>query len=215
MLSMRDRLRRRMDALDLNQTRLSEISGISQGIISQILNNKQQSLSAENLRRLSQALQVPVVYWLTDSIPEYVASRVASRGQDELVDWDAWPPSRRIGWLINDIDACWGREYGTEALARTSRVSPDSIELMLKGKLKLTPHLLRAVTEVTGLPTVIFTGEEGHPPNGIPHRYAELAETAYTLGLDPDYVTEVLLLLSRRPPVVAPRPLSSKEKEPG
>lgn len=214
-MRMGDKIRRRMEALGINQSRLSELSGISQGIISQLINGKQQSVSPDNLRRLSDALRVPVVYWLTDSVKEFVASRLAGRGQGELSGWEEWPPHVRIRWVMEDIDACWGREMGFDALVHLSRVSEDSLNLMLEGRLNVTAHVLRSVACLTGLPEVVFTGEQVTQPDGLPQRYIDLAETAYTLGLDPNYVTEMLVLLSRRPPATPPEAHTRKQKGPG
>lgn len=215
MSEMADKVRRRMNALDLNQTRLAEISGISQGIISQLLNGKQGSLSPENLRRLSEALQVPVVYWLSDSIRQFAAARVAEARESENWTWEELPPHERVKWVLEDIEACWGPEHGIDALSRLSRVSKDSLLLMFEGRINLTPNVLKAVSDLTGLPASFFASDQIEVPDGIPKRYTEIGETAFTLGLDPDYVTEMLVLLSRQPCTSPPIPIARKEKEPG
>lgn len=210
-----DKLRLLIDGRHMTQAQLADLSGLSQGIISQLVNGKQNSVSAENLKRLSVALHMPVTYFVTDSVKEYVATRLATRSPMELEQWGQASLAQRLRWTIQDLDTNWGPQYGTDALARASNISIPSLKSMLDGRLSVSPNVLRAVSDITGVPTSVYTGDPGElPASEVPSKYAEIAEAAFTLGLDPDYVLEMLVLLARRPEPLPPRP-TDNAREPG
>ncbi len=210
-----DRIRLRMTALNLTQAQTAELSGISQGIISRLINGKQKDLSSENLRDLATALEVPMVYFLTNSPQEYLAARLATRSAEELTRWDDMGLHERVNWVLSDLEMNWGPEYGMDALVSATRISQASVKLMLAGRAQITPYMLRTISILTGVPTTVFTGDPGGlPVYDLPPKVLEVAETVEALGLDPDYVQKLLVLIAERPELNVPERPKGKSKGP-
>jgi len=127
--SLGDKIRYWLEVREMRPAELSRLSGVSRGLISDLLNNKRTTTTIQTIQKISRVLRVPPRYFMEDFEEADLAAEHDNIDPELWLFWEAVKKDPRLKLFFRDLP-----RLASDDIEDILRITRKYLEASEKGK---------------------------------------------------------------------------------